>query len=173
MVSHERCDSASHACAHLAEPHHCVAHWRMVDVFTKAKRSAVMSLIRSRGNRDTELRTIALLRAHGITGWRRGTPLTGKPDFVFPGEKVVVFVDGCFWHGCPRHGRVPSSRMEYWAPKLARNAQRDRVVTRTLRASGWTVLRIWECALGRSRARRTMARIARALGQDSNWRDLA
>ncbi len=140
-----------------------MAHSRVVDVFTKAKRSAVMSLIRSRGNRDTELRTMALLRAHRITGWRRQAPLPGKPDFIFPAEKVAVFVDGCFWHGCPRHGRVPTSRMEYWAPKLARNAQRDRAATRALRASGWTVLRIWECALARSRAGRTMARISRAL----------
>jgi DNA mismatch endonuclease (patch repair protein) len=129
-----------------------------------------MSLIRSRGNRDTELRTMALLRGHRIRGWRRGEPLPGKPDFVFPAEKVAVFVDGCFWHGCPRHGRVPTSRMEYWAPKLARNAQRDRAVTRALRASGWTVLRIWECALARPRAGRTMARIARALGRNSNRR---
>ena len=137
----------------------------MADVFAPAKRSAVMSLIRSRGNRDTELRMIALFRAHRITGWRRGVPLPGKPDFVFRAEKVAVFVDGCFWHGCPRHGRVPSSRLEYWAPKLARNAQRDRAVTRVLRASGWTVLRVWECALARSRAGRTLARITRALGR--------
>lgn len=137
----------------------------MADVFTPVKRSAVMSLIRSRGNRDTELRMIALLRAHHITGWRRAAPLPGKPDFIFRAEKVAVFVDGCFWHGCPRHGRVPSSRLAYWAPKLARNTQRDRAVTRDLRASGWTVLRIWECALARSRARRTLTRIAAALGR--------
>ena len=135
----------------------------MADVFTPAKRSVVMSLIRSRGNRDTELRMIALFRAYRITGWRRSAPLLGKPDFVFREEKVAVFVDGCFWHGCPRHGRVPSSRLEYWGPKLARNVHRDRAVTRALRASGWTVLRIWECALTRQRSGRTAARIRRAL----------
>lgn len=135
----------------------------MADVFSKAKRSAVMSRIRSRENRDTELRMIALFRQYHLTGWRRRAPLPGKPDFIFRVEKVAIFVDGCFWHGCPRHGHVPTSRIEYWAPKLARNAQRDRAVTRTLRASGWRVLRIWECALARSCAGRTAARIARVL----------
>ena len=137
----------------------------MTDTLTVAERSERMSLIRSRGNRDTELRLVALLREHRITGWRRGAPLPGKPDFVFRAHKVAVFVDGCFWHGCPRHGRVPTSHVEYWAPKLARNAARDRSVTHALRASGWTVLRVWECALARSRAGRTVARIARALGR--------
>ena len=95
-----------------------------------------MSLIRSRGNRATELRLIALMRAHGITGWRRNTPVFGKPDFVFRRERVAVFVDGCFWHGCPRHATKPATRAAWWAAKLARNAQRDRAVTRALRASG-------------------------------------
>jgi DNA mismatch endonuclease (patch repair protein) len=135
----------------------------MADVFTKAKRSAVMALIRSRGNRATELRLIALMRGHGITGWRRNAPIFGKPDFIFRRERVAVFVDGCFWHGCPRHATRPVNRAAWWAAKLERNAERDRVVTRTLRAAGWTVLRIWECALARSRAGRTMSRIARAL----------
>ena len=124
-----------------------------------------MSLIRSRGNRATELRLIALMREHGITGWRRNAPVFGKPDFAFRRERVAVFVDGCFWHGCPRHATKPANRAEWWAAKLARNAQRDLTVTRALRASGWTVLRIWECALVRSRAGRPVARIARALSQ--------
>jgi DNA mismatch endonuclease (patch repair protein) len=123
-----------------------------------------MALIRSRGNRATELRLIALMREHGITGWRRNAPVFGRPDFVFRRERVAVFVDGCFWHGCPRHATKPATRAEWWAAKLARNAERDKVVTRALRARGWTVLRVWECALARSRAVRTVARIARALG---------
>lgn len=136
----------------------------MADVFSPAKRSAVMSQIRSRGNRDTELALVALLRVEKLGGWRRGVPLVGKPDFVWRRERVAVFVDGCFWHGCPRHGRTPTSRQEYWVPKLTRNAQRDRAVTRALRAAGWKVLRIWECDLARKRVARTMGRIRRALG---------
>ena len=138
----------------------------MTDVFTKAKRSAVMALIRSRGNRATELRLIALMREHGITGWRRNASVFGKPDFVFRTAKLALFVDGCFWHGCPRHATKPATRAVWWAAKLARNAQRDRAVTRALRASGWIVLRVWECALARSRAGRTMARIARAFERE-------
>jgi DNA mismatch endonuclease (patch repair protein) len=142
----------------------------MADVFTKAKRSAVMSLIRSRGNRATELRLIALMREYGITGWRRNAPVFGRPDFVFHSERVAVFVDGCFWHGCPRHATKPATRAAWWKAKLARNAQRDRSVTRALRASGWTVLRIWECALVCSRAGRTLASLTRALGRGAQAR---
>ena len=137
----------------------------MADIFTKAKRSAVMALIRSRGNKNTELRMIALFRAHGITGWRRGAALFGKPDFVFRSERVAVFVDGCFWHGCPRHATTPASNRSFWKAKFARNAARDRAVTRTLRDAGWRVLRVWECALATRRLAATTRRIARALGR--------
>lgn len=73
-----------------------------------------MSAVRSRGNRSTELRLIAVLRAHGLTGWRRGSRLTGRPDFVFRARRLAVFVDGCFWHGPPsprlRRGNLPAPR---------------------------------------------------------------
>ncbi len=138
----------------------------MPDIFTKSKRSEVMSRIRSRGNRATELRLIALMREHDITGWRRNAPVFGKPDFVFRAAKLAVFVDGCFWHGCPRHATMPANNRAFWKAKLARNAQRDRHVTRTLRKAGWRVLRVWECALTRTRSARTAARIASALEAD-------
>ena len=136
----------------------------MAGIFTKAKRSAVMALIRLRGNKATELRMIALFRAHGITGWRRNARVFGKPDFVFRGAKVAVFVDGCFWHGCPRHATQPKTRATFWAAKFSRNKARDREVTRTLRKAGWRVLRVRECALTRKRAAGTASRIVRALG---------
>lgn len=116
----------------------------MPDVFTKAKRSIVMAAIRSRGNKDTELKLMAIFRMCRITGWRRHYPILGKPDFVFPRERLAIFVDGCFWHGCPKHGRKPGSNREYWVPKLRRNRQRDLNVSRRLRAKGWRVMRIWE-----------------------------
>ena len=135
----------------------------MSDIFTKAKRSEVMSRIRSQGNRATELRLIALMRAHGITGWRRKAPLFGKPDFVFRGARLAVFVDGCFWHACPRHATMPRNNRAFWKAKLTRNVARDREVTRTLRKAGWRVLRVWECALSAKRATATIRRIMRAL----------
>jgi DNA mismatch endonuclease (patch repair protein) len=115
-----------------------------MDVFSKAKRSEVMSHIRGRGNKDTELALVALLRQEHITGWRRHQALPGKPDFTFRKERLVVFVDGCFWHGCPKHATRPKNNQEFWERKLGANKTRDRVVTRTLRKSGWRVLRIWE-----------------------------
>jgi DNA mismatch endonuclease, patch repair protein len=103
-----------------------------------------MAAIRSIGNKDTELRLAAIFRATGITGWRRRQPLLGRPDFVFRRARLVVFVDGCFWHGCPKHGRQPTSNRGYWIPKLRRNQERDLAVKRALSKRGWTVIRLWE-----------------------------
>ena len=116
----------------------------MTDIFTKKKRSEVMARMRSSGNRDTEVALARWFRREGITGWRRRQRVFGKPDFVFWRERVAVFVDGCFWHGCPRHGTLPKQNGAFWSAKLARNRARDRLVTRTLRRGGWQVLRIWE-----------------------------
>jgi DNA mismatch endonuclease (patch repair protein) len=144
----------------------------MADVFTQAKRSAVMARIRSRGNQDTELVLARLLRAHKISGWRRhallkfqvsSSKFQVKPDFVFRRQRVAVFVDGCFWHGCPRHATKPKNHRAFWQRKLAANQERDRRVNRTLRRAGWRVVRIWECALAK-RPESCLRRVARAVG---------
>jgi DNA mismatch endonuclease (patch repair protein) len=119
----------------------------MPDVFTKAKRSEVMSRIRGRGNKGTELALAELLRQHCIKGWRRHQPIFGKPDFIFPKFRLAVFVDGCFWHGCPKHATKPKNNRVFWRHKLLSNKKRDRLVMQTLRKAGWRVIRIWECAL--------------------------
>jgi DNA mismatch endonuclease (patch repair protein) len=132
------------------------------DVFTKKKRSEVMARIRSTGNRDTELAMVALLRAAGITGWRRGQKLPGRPDFVFRKERVLLFVDGCFWHWCPKHGRLPRGNGAFWRKKLEGNRARDRLNCRLLQKLGWRVLRVWEHELTEC-PERCMGRVRRAL----------
>lgn len=122
----------------------------MTDVFTRKKRSEVMSRIRGRGNRATELRLASLLRANGITGWRRHAKMMGCPDFTFPAARLAVFVDGCFWHGCPRCYQAPKQNAAFWRRKIDRNRARDRGVVRALRFMNWRVIRIWECRLTHS-----------------------
>ncbi len=116
----------------------------MADNLTKEQRSYAMSRIRSRGNSSTEQALISVMRRAGIRGWRRKSNLRGKPDFVFRRFHTVVFVDGCYWHGCRKCALGSKSNNEYWLPKIAGNAQRDRRNTRELRDAGWKVIRIWE-----------------------------
>jgi DNA mismatch endonuclease, patch repair protein len=147
----------------------------MPDVFTRKKRSEVMSQIRSRGNKETEIMLMGILRRYKISGWRRhavirfsvglrarrsrtaargaadghrsAMPLPSgsvRPDFVFRAARLAVFVDGCFWHACPRHSNLPVNNRAFWRKKLAVNRNRDRLVNRTLRRLGWRVVRIWE-----------------------------
>ncbi|HEX4140976.1 MAG TPA: very short patch repair endonuclease [Candidatus Methylacidiphilales bacterium] len=123
----------------------------MADVFTPAKRSRVMAAIRSKGNRTTELRLIDVFRKNKISGWRRNFALFGRPDFVFPKKRVVIFVDGCFWHGCKRCFRMPTSNTQYWVAKIERNRKRDQEVARQLKKGGWKVLRMAECVLENDR----------------------
>lgn len=122
-----------------------------------------MSAVKQKGNKSTELKIVRLFRQHRITGWRRGTLMFGKPDFVFRADGVVVFVDGCFWHNCPKHGEKPRTNRAFWAQKLARNALRDRIVNRTLRREGWLVLRIWQHELSNHNESRLVSRIRQAL----------
>lgn len=120
------------------------------DVFSKSKRSEVMSRIRGRGNRDTELRMIKIFRANRITGWRRNQKVFGNPDFTFPKLKLAVFVDGCFWHSCPIHATKPTHNCAFWEQKLGNNKKRDLVVSSTLYDQGWVVIRLWEHELRRN-----------------------
>lgn len=143
----------------------------MSDIITAAQRSALMAKVRGSGNASTELRLVTIFRALGITGWRRSATLQFKtdkmkfktqPDFVFPKLKLAVFVDGCFWHGCPIHATQPKQNAEFWSEKIARNQTRDRLVTRTLRRAGWRVLGLWEHELTRKYEKRLLARLRRA-----------
>lgn len=118
-----------------------------MDQFNKAERSAIMRQVKSSKNKSTEEKLVSALRAGKVSGWRRNYDILGKPDLAFPKKHLAVFVDGCFWHGCPNCYRRPATNRDYWDAKVTRNRQRDRDVSRMLRKSGWTVLRIWECDL--------------------------
>lgn len=126
-------------------------------------RSQLMSRIRSRGNKTTELYAVSLLKANGITGWRRHAPLVGRPDFIWPTFRVALFVDGCFWHGhnCGRNLR-PKTNAALWQHKIAVNKARDRQNDRALRLKGWKVIRLWECTLKRN-PKRCLQRISASL----------
>lgn len=132
----------------------------MSDIFTERKRSRLMALVRGTRNKSTELRLIRIFRATNIKGWRRGSKLPGKPDFVFSKLKVAVFVDGCFWHGCPKHATWPKTRAAFWLAKITGNKARDRKVNRLLRAKGWTVIRVWEHELRRRDEAKLIRRLA-------------
>jgi DNA mismatch endonuclease (patch repair protein) len=113
--------------------------------------AAASAVMRGNRRRDTrpEVRLRSLLHRQGLR-FRVDLPIAapgGRPiraDVAFTRLKVAVFVDGCFWHGCPEHGTRPQANASYWAAKLARNAERDRRDVERLEAAGWTVVRLWE-----------------------------
>lgn len=115
-----------------------------MDTFSQRERSRIMASVRSKGNKSTELKLVAILRSERLKGWRRNYQIKGKPDFVYPRQKVAVFIDGCFWHGCPKCYRRPNSRQEYWDLKVRRNTLRDAEVSKLLTDNGWKVFRVWE-----------------------------
>ncbi|MCH8044750.1 MAG: very short patch repair endonuclease [Planctomycetes bacterium] len=126
-----------------------------------------MSKIHSKGNATTEERLASLLRKSKLWGWRRHRPLPGRPDFAWPKARVVVFVDGCFWHGhnCGKNIK-PRTNAAAWREKIDGNKARDRKVTRLLRQNRWKVIRIWECDLAK-RPEQCMARIRKAVASNS------
>jgi DNA mismatch endonuclease (patch repair protein) len=116
-----------------------------VDKFSAETRSKVMARVRSQRNLSTEWRLRAILVRTGIRGWKLNpADVPGRPDFVFREERVALFVDGCYWHGCPTCYRRPSSNTAYWDSKIQRNRVRDAKISTQLRRDGWRVLRVWE-----------------------------
>ena len=136
----------------------------MADIWSKAKRSEVMSKVRSKNNKSTEQALISLFKYFEIKGWRRNYKVKGKPDFVFLKEKVAVFADGCFWHGHDCRVFHPKTNEQYWLSKLEKNRQHDMEVTMHLQKLGWNVVRVWECEIKKGRA---IQKIAEALGNRS------
>ena len=121
----------------------------MVDSFAPEVRSEIMRNVRSKDSALEKTVRSALWR-EGLRFRKNVSTMPGKPDIVFTRRKVVVFVDSCFWHGCPRHCRIPESNRDYWEKKIARNRARDKEVNRLYRSRGWKVLRVWEHAVDSS-----------------------
>ena len=113
-----------------------------MDSLTKAQRSERMSRVRQRGT-DLERRLRSALRARGLR-YRANIRLPGTPDIAIAEGKIAVFVDGCFWHGCPQHGTMPKSNRTFWRQKILRNRERDGEVDKALRGLGWKAIRVWE-----------------------------
>lgn len=112
------------------------------DVMTVEQRSRCMSNIKGK-NTKPELQLRKALWARGLR-YRVNAALIGRPDIVFPRQKLAIFVDGCFWHGCPIHGTNPVTNADFWENKIKGNIERDRRVTSQLTKLGWAVIRVWE-----------------------------
>lgn len=132
-----------------------------MDRVTREVRSKIMASVRTSGG-TTEIKMEKLLRLRGAHGYRKQWPIAGKPDFAWPKLRVALFVDGCFWHGCPRCNRPSKSNTDFWKSKIVSNRRRDRRVSRKLRKDGWSVLRVWECRISEER---TASRIIRAVNR--------
>jgi DNA mismatch endonuclease (patch repair protein) len=136
-----------------------------VDPLNQDERSERMSRVRRAGNKSTEGRVEAALLAAGIGGWEKHPKeILGKPDFYFPHLRLVVFVDGCFWHACPVCARRnPTHRAAFWRDKIDGNRRRDNRQRRQLRRDGYHVMRVWEHEVAKGewmgRLRATIRRI--------------
>ena len=113
-----------------------------MDRLTKSQRSRLMSRVRQRGT-DLERRLRSALRERGLR-YRSNARLPGTPDIIIRAGKIAVFVDGCFWHGCPLHGTMPKTNRHFWRLKIRRNRERDGEVDLALKKLGWKTIRVWE-----------------------------
>jgi len=114
------------------------------------RNDATSKAMRANCRKDTspELKLRRGLRKQGCTGYRLQWKIPGRPDICFPGKKVAIFVNGCFWHRCPICNLpLPKTNTSFWEKKFERNVERDKVSVNTLVEEGWTVHVIWECEI--------------------------
>ena len=136
----------------------------MSDVFSNAKRSWVMSRVRTR-HTEPERLVKKLLHSAGYHVALHVKDLPGRPDLVVRARKTAIYVHGCFWHrhaSCDKGRRRPKTRAKFWSEKLGSNVARDRRVARQLRRNGWHVVTIWECET--ENEERLRQRLRRLLG---------
>lgn len=130
---------------------------------------AVRNSMRGNKGKDTkpELIVRRKLREAGLDGYRLQWKAPGRPDVAWPGKRVCIMINGCFWHRCPHcNPSMPKSNQEYWVPKFKRNVERDARNLEALRAEGWRVHVIWECELKKDAADRTFAELIPQLKEE-------
>jgi len=117
----------------------------MSDNLKPEDRRKTMKAVKGKGTK-LEKRLCAMLAGMGIGGWKKNVQnIAGKPDVAFPNQKIAIFVDGCFWHGCPHcHRKLPTTNRKYWKKKIDRNIELAKSYNRQLKDDGWKVIRIWE-----------------------------
>jgi DNA mismatch endonuclease (patch repair protein) len=115
----------------------------MADIFTKRKRSEIMSRIRNKDSK-IEIEFRKALWKEGFRYRKNVNGYFGKPDLVLKKYKTVIFIDSCFWHGCKKHCKLPATNNKFWKEKIEKNMQRDKKVTLYYKRNNWKIIRIWE-----------------------------
>jgi DNA mismatch endonuclease, patch repair protein len=142
----------------------------MPDNLTPEDRKKTMRAVKGKGT-SLETTLFAMLAGMGLSGWRKNDPsVSGKPDAAFHYQRAAIFVDGCFWHGCPQcHRPMPQSNREYWERKIGRNVERARAYDKRLQDDGWVVVRIWEHEITKEDARKEIrSRIRQAVSEGAS-----
>ncbi|MGF7534725.1 very short patch repair endonuclease [Bacillus mexicanus] len=121
-----------------------------MDNVSKEKRSNTMKAVKSKNTKIEKVVSKEIWR-RGIRFRKNVKDLKGKPDIAIKKYKIVIFIDSCFWHGCPLHGRIPKSNVEFWNNKIKRNIERDKSINQHYTRKGWNILRIWEHDLNKKK----------------------
>src|SRR3989344_8892221 len=132
-----------------------------MDTVSHARRTEIMRLVKSKDT-DIERALREALKKEKLRFRTNVATLPGKPDIVFSKQKLAIFMDSCFWHGCKKHCRLPSTNRSYWRNKIEKNKKRDMAVSKKLKSIGWRTIRIWEHTITKGPAQ-TAQKIEKAL----------
>lgn len=140
----------------------------MTDTFSTRKRSEIMRAVKSQETRIEVSFRKSLWHA-GFRYRKNPKKYFGKPDIVLKKYKKVIFIDSCFWHGCPKHLRVPKSNKKFWEDKISRNIERDKEVTRYYKKQKWTIIRIWEHEINKDELlKKKIEKVSKQILEDSS-----
>lgn len=134
----------------------------MADTVSKNKRSEIMSAVKSK-NTKMEIAFRKTLWQEGFRFSKNSSKYFGKPDIILRKYKTVIFLDSCFWHGCKKHCRFPSSRRKYWIEKINQNIKRDKEVSEYYKRSGWKIYRIWEHEINNKKLKTVVLKLVKKI----------